>query len=472
MKSLERRLEKLEKEYAELKAKNQELEDQLAKARKTSKNSSKPPSSDIVNPPKDETELKPGKNQRDKKKKIGGQPGHERHQRAAIKEEEVDWFVHYFIESCPCCGGDLYEDPELATKVKHQIELKQVQTTTYEHYHYAHRCQDCEKIHHVDWPDDLKKAGLVGPRLTTFIAYLKGPCHMSFGSIRKFLRDVVEVQLSRGQICKLVNKVSDSLGDSYEELLSLLVEQEFLNVDETGHKENGKRLWTWCFKASMFTLFKISPSRGSDVLIQTLGAEFEGVIGCDYFSAYRKFMRLNDNVVLQFCLAHLIRDIKFLATHPNETNRNYGERLLLLFRGLFRAIHLREEFVNEDAFRAELRRYERDITWHATENVDTPEMYNMAERFILHGESYFRFITTPEIDPTNNIAEQAIRFVAIHRRMTQGTRSKKGQNWFERICTVVVTCEQQGRSVFEFLVESVLNFFRGESGPSLVPDTS
>ena len=59
----------------------------------------------------------------------------------------------------------------------------------------------------------------------------------------------------------------------------------------------------------------------------------------------------------------------------------------------------------------------------------------MANRFHKHGEAYFRFITTPGIDPTNNLAEQAIRFVVIDRRITQGTRSETGRRWCERIRT-------------------------------------
>jgi len=61
-------------------------------------------------------------------------------------------------------------------------------------------------------------------------------------------------------------------------------------ADETGHKEKGKLYWTWCFRAELYTLFKIDSSRGSQVLIEVLGREFEGVLGCDYFSAYRKYM--------------------------------------------------------------------------------------------------------------------------------------------------------------------------------------
>ena len=39
-------------------------------------------------------------------------------------------------------------------------------------------------------------------------------------------------------------------------------------------------------------------------VIAVLGAEFDGVLGCDYFSAYRRYRR-EFGVLLQFCLAHL-----------------------------------------------------------------------------------------------------------------------------------------------------------------------
>jgi len=96
----------------------------------------------------------------------------------------------------------------------------------------------------------------------------------------------------------------------------------------------------------------------------------------------------------------------------------------------------------------------------------------LEERFYLNTESYFRFITTPGVEPTNNLAEQAIRFVAIHRRLTQGTRGVAGQKWVERVCTVIATCTQQGRSSFHFLYDAVHSYFAGDPSPSLVPDTS
>ena len=117
------------------------------------------------------------------------------------------------------------------------------------------------------------------PRLTALIAFLKCGCHCSFSTIRKFLRDVVGLTISRGQLAKLCGRVSDSLALRYQQLLELLPTQERVNVDETGHKDNGDAFWTWCFRAPLFTLFKISPSRGSDVLFAVLGKEFDGVLG-------------------------------------------------------------------------------------------------------------------------------------------------------------------------------------------------
>jgi len=280
------------------------------------------------------------------------------------------------------------------------------------------------------------KAGLVGPRLTAFIGYLKGACHLSFSSIRKFLRDVVKVTLSCGQLRKLIAKVSNRLADPYEELLTLLPEKESLNVDETGHKDNGQRMWTWCFRASLFTLFKISPSRGSQVLLDVLGKEFSGTIGCDYFSAYRKYMRLNDNVAVQFCLAHLIRDVKFLVDHPNSKNRAYGRRVLEAIRSLFDVIHRREE-MTETGFARRLRSVGDQLQHQAMYRVPRiKEAQNLANRFRKHGQQYLQFITTPGIEPTNHLAEQAIRFVVIDRKITQGSRSEAGQKWLERIWTV------------------------------------
>jgi transposase len=205
------------------------------------------------------------------------------------------------------------------------------------------------------------------------------------------------------------------------------------------------------------------------VLIETLGADFNGVIGCDYFGAYRKYMRLFD-VELQFCLAHLIRDVKFLTTLPDQETKAYGERLRVALKELFAVIHRRES-MSATAFEQALEAArQRVLRVGLTDVPATKKAQNLANRFRKHGEAYFTFVTTPGIEPTNNLAEQAIRFVVIDRHITQGTRGENGRKWSERIWTVIATCTQQGHSIHEFLMKAIMKWLNGEEAPSLLPE--
>jgi transposase len=316
-------------------------------------------------------------------------------------------------------------------------------------------------------PAEVEKAGLTGPGLSVLVGYMKGACHASFSTIRKFLRDVVGLQISRGQLAKIVGKVSIALANPYDELLRSLPSEALVNVDETGHRENGKRLWTWCLRANLYVLFRIDKSRSSEVLIDVFGKEFDGVIGCDYFSAYRKYMK-DFNVAVQFCMAHLIRDVKFLMTLPDPQTRAYGGCLLQGLRELFGLIHRREQMDKGELQEALQAKRQRILQVGLTNVPATAAAQNMARRFRNHAEAYFRFISTPGMDPTNNVAEQAIRFVVVDRMVTQGTRSEKGRQWCQRIRTVLATCARQGRSALRFLGEAVQAHFSGTPLPSLL----
>jgi len=173
---------------------------------------------------------------------------------------------------------------------------------------------------------------------------------------------------------------------------------------------------------------------------------------------------------LQFCLAHLIRDVKFVTTLPRPTERAYGERLRSLLRELFAIIHQRAQG-SAQAFRQRLEAKRQEILAAGLEAVpDSKHCQALANRFRKHGAAYFEFITTPGIEPTNNLAEQAIRFVVIDRHITQGTRSESGNRWCERIWTVIATCALQGKSVYEFLTASVAAYWAGSKPPSLVSE--
>jgi transposase len=301
--------------------------------------------------------------------------------------------VPYTLNCCPDCGGKLARsrhEPE----VLQQVEISAAPTRVTEHRGLAYWCPHCRKVHYAPFLTAVVKAGLFGPRLTALVAFMKGACHASFSTIRIFLRDVAGVQVSRGYLAKPIGKASASLAQSYAELFERLPGEAVLNVDETGHKENGKKFWTWCFRARLYTLFRIDASRGSQVLEAVLGREFNGVLGCDYFSAYRKYMRDWD-LSVQFCMAHLIREAKFLLTLPSPEDQAYGHRLRDMLRGLFAVIRRRDQMTPRE-FREALETARMWVLLAGKTGVpNTKHAQNLAQRFRKHGAAHFRFITTP-----------------------------------------------------------------------------
>ena len=444
-------------------------EARLASAKKNSANSSKPPSSDVV---------KPTKNKGPARRSIGGQPGHPRHQRPPFRSEQIDHRKEYAPAHCPGCGSSHLERLPEPARVVQQVELVKKPFHITEHTAWACRCQDCGQVHEGQLPQSVLKTGLIGPRLLALLIFMKGAMHVSYSGLREFLDQGLGLTVCRGFLAKTMAKGAQALAAPVEQLRQLLPEQTVLNVDETGHKENGKAMWTWCFRAKAFVLFSIRASRGSDVLIDLLGQTFAGALGCDYFSAYRKFMGTMSGTV-QFCLAHLIRDVKFLAEHPDLRIQLYAQPLLGAVHRLFALIHEQIHHPRPD-FQERLERQKQRIIQLATDTAalspidwyvqkNFPEVVNMAERFRKHGQAYFTFITTPGIDPTNNLAEQAIRFVVIDRHVTQGTRSQKGRAFCERIWTVIATCRLTKRSILEFLSQAVQAWTKNHAAPSLVP---
>lgn len=443
-----------------------DLERKVAQLSKNSTNSSKPPSSDITRP-------KPEQRQQGKRK-IGAQPGHPRHERPAFPEADIQTFHDYRLDACPECGNAEVIFLDEPPRVQQQMEIEKVVVFKEEHRSYPVWCDRCRKVHYHPFPEAVVKEGLFKERLTALVTYLKAVDHASFSTIRQFVRDVMGENVSRGYLRKVVAKASAALDAPYAELLPL---EQALNVDETGHKENGGKFWTWVFRAELYVLFKIDKTRGSKVLLDVLGEEFDGALGCDYFSAYHKYMS-DFNITVQFCIAHLIRDIKFLTALPDAETRAYGTRLLAAVKAMFRVIHQCDE-TDPLSFPRALEQARDRILDVALSDVPSRldgngkelkrEAYNLAKRFRENGKAYFQFITTPGIGPTNNLAEQAVRFVVIDRRITQGTRSEKGRETCERLWTVVGTCALQGRSAFEFILTAVRAYFRGEPAPSLLP---
>jgi len=172
-----------------------------------------------------------------------------------------------------------------------------------------------------------------------------------------------------------------------------------------------------------------------------LGETYNGTIVSDFFSAYVKYA----NKLQQFCLAHLIRDIKFLTTLSNEADKHFGKVLLTDFKWLFHIWHLRDK-IPKDRFDRIMSKIRNRILTVAKQQDLPPKSATISKRFFKYGDAMFRFLFDPAVPPTNNAAEQTFRQAIIDRRITQGSRSLMGRQWNARIWTVLASCRKQGRS--------------------------
>ena len=193
-----------------------QLQKQLAAARKDSSTSSKPPSSDIVKPPKPPAAARSGAAQAPAASRDTPSTSAVPFPPEMLAAAPTD----YRLDACPGCGGHLHPDR------RRRADRRPAGR------HRRRAAGDpgapqssgmvpalSEGVRRPRSPSAIERGGLVGPRLTTLIAYLKGVCHASFSTIRKFLRDVVGLTISRGQLAKIIGKVSRALEQPYEELL-------------------------------------------------------------------------------------------------------------------------------------------------------------------------------------------------------------------------------------------------------------
>jgi transposase len=470
MDAKDRIIQELRELVEELRREIEELRLALAKANKDSSNSSKSPSSDIIKPPKRDAQ---GKSAR-KKRKPGGQPGRKRKLRQPLPPERVDEAFVYEIPDDDVRNRKL--SPTDDFEIVQHVELLDMPIHVTEHRLRKYLTPDGKAV--VTQVPELEGRPIFGPRMLAMIGWLKSRAHCSYTTIATWMGDILQVPVCRGYLAKLCNGViSDSLSDAYEELEAAIPEQETLGSDESSLKNNGKKHWIWCITASMFTVFHIAASRGRKVLEELIGTNFAGIVHFDYFSSNCSFA-WNFDVKAQYCWAHLIRDIRFLEKHPNKKVKKWAGKLLEQTRRLFKAWHRRDEMSDEGRHRSFVMHRDKFLAI-AVHPPDVSEARTLADRFAVGecedgsrydmSQDYFRFLFERGVEPTNNHTEQQVRHCVIDRRITQGTRSERGQRYHERMWTAIATCTKQGRSFFDFLHSSILAHLAGKLGPSLLP---
>ena len=166
-KTLHQENEQLKQAVAELTHRLDALVEQLGSS---SRNSSKPPSSDSP----EQKAKRPGKRKKSTRQQ-GAQPGHPKHERRLLSEEEVDHIRQYFPHERCGCGSTVIMNEQPA--YRHQIwDIPPVRMAVEEHQFYQGMCAGCGQSHYSQWPDWLP-SGQMGAGLISWIGMLSGQYH-------------------------------------------------------------------------------------------------------------------------------------------------------------------------------------------------------------------------------------------------------------------------------------------------------
>lgn len=443
-----------------LRALEQELRELRAKLGQTSRNSSKPPSSDPPSAPPKPPRVSRGR-------KAGGQPGHQGHQRPLVPPERVDEPVDLLPEQCPNCQTSFPAPlPTLGEPRRTQVwELPVIRPHITEYRQYTRCCPCCRSYVTADLPADAPP-GAFGPRATALMAILRGRYHFSLDDAAELLSDVCNLPLSAASIVTSCERTSEALAPVDATIAAVVREAETVNADETSWPTQTRKGWLWVAVCAIATCFRVHQSRSGAALRALLGEAFVGIVGSDRFRAYEQY----PDERRQLCWAHLLRNLKALADYYEAESR-WAHRVLELGEQVFVAWHLYQGgWLERVGLQVALLPIKQSLRAHLEEGAASchPKIAGFSREVLEHWDALWTFSRVEGVEPTNNAAERALRPAVLWRKGSFGSRSEAGCRFVERMLSVRATCVQQQRSLFEFVTEAVRKAWAGQPAPILV----
>ncbi len=227
----------------------------------------------------------------------------------------MDEVVEQHPDACRRCGILLQgEDLE---PLRHQvIQIPPITPVVIEHRLHRVVCPCCSTSTCATLPADVEPSRY-GPQLSTLVGLLGSAFPLSFSKTQALLDQLFGVEISRGAIATIRERLSAALAQSMAEALQAARQQPVAYVDETGAptgnadggNPNGKRGWQWLMVTPVMTVFLQGLSRSAAAAFELLADSFGGIVVSDRFSA-SNHLPLEQR---QLCWAHVIRDLTTIA---------------------------------------------------------------------------------------------------------------------------------------------------------------
>jgi len=361
-----------------------------------------------------------------------GHPG-----RGRKRPASADRYVDIWPKRCRRCGR------EPITQYPHSFRehyVQDIQTrivTTCYRLHDGY-CPVCGKVvHPTDIPEEVLPRSRIGPQARSIAGYLRY-LGLAYRTTGRIFRDLFGLAVTHPSLARFDTGMAEHGLPLYERIRETVRTSSSIHADETGWRLNGRNAWLWTFLNPRAALFRIETSRASAIVEDTLGKNYPGILVSDFYSAYHSLPAQ----AKQKCLVHLLRDI-----------RDVQEKTPLSDHDMQLCQDLKETFQNAMAswrsFRADqipatqLSRV-RDETAARLARlcVDSPcdgALRTLVHRILKHHDQVLTFLDHPEVEPTNNRAERALRPSVIMRKITFGNRSDRGARTHAILMSIVQT---------------------------------
>jgi len=366
--------------------------------------------------------------------KLGAPKGHPKWEREQPEPTET---VEHSETECPHCSHKLGKPVRTDRQVIEELpEPQPIRVTEHliNHYH----CKYCNRdvIAQNNVPQGMFG---VDAQATTVLLRFED---------RLPLRKVVNALQRQGlnmtnvSVQNISQRVAYSLSTEYYKQIQLIRASRVVYADETEMPVDGERWWLWTFTSEQQTIYVIRRRRNGEVPIEILGKQYTGIVTSDGHTVYRKI-----GSAQQRCWAHIIRESKALKDE-HKLYACHHDNLTKTFAKLKRIRAKPPPLEKRLELKAQL---EQDTT----RIVDALDGHNEYRTFAVKLRNaipaLFTCLIHLFVEPTNNIAERALRELIVIRKIIGGLRRETGARTMETIVSMLATWKQQEKDPYQTL---------------------
>ena len=433
---LRSKIQQLEEENELLLAEVTSLQLQLKsyQTRKTSHNSSKPPSHDFDKAIRNRS-LRGKSNL-----PSGGQRGHPG--KTLERNSNPDKLVVKAPSHCCGCGKSLHGQEPMATSAYQVVDIPSSPAfwTEYRSVKVVCRCGcvNSEPLGH--------KGVIYGPKIKALVSYLSIRQYLSYARICEFLNETYSLNISEGSIANILEEQGEIATPLYEHIRQTVNQSDVVGSDETGFRVNGKLHWVWTWQSTQATYLSISKSRGKAAVDENYRSGFpQSVLVHDRWAS-----QINTpSKEHQLCLAHLIRELRYLGQILPENT--WVKPLKALFE---ETISLEKSLGDDYLSRLQMMNDAKSSFASLMKQDAYGKMAkNLKRSLIKHQDKLWHYIEEKSVPATNNSSEQALRNVKVKQKISTSMRTLRGAQIFCKLRSVAETCRKQGTSFFRSLLQ-------------------